>query len=156
MGDQWYVAWGKKKLGPFSLEELKERARTGRVLPIDMVFQEGTPKWRPASEVEGLCWRTAEKVVQAVPLSPHSQTPISPPTAPTNPGDMVEGIPLPPTPTSPTPLALARDYAEALENLDGGTDVPSPLTNHAPLVPASVNPEDISEPEPLPPLPTNP
>ena len=53
MFDQWYVAKGKLKLGPFSFDHLKELARTGELLPIDMVLQVGVPKWRSAREVEG-------------------------------------------------------------------------------------------------------
>jgi hypothetical protein len=56
MVDQWFVARGKHKVGPHSFAELKELARTGGVLPTDMVFQEGGQKWRTAGAVEGLFW----------------------------------------------------------------------------------------------------
>jgi hypothetical protein len=51
---QWYVAKGKQKLGPFKRAELQTLARENRILPTDMLHKEGTPKWIPASSVQGL------------------------------------------------------------------------------------------------------
>src|SRR5262245_33715548 len=99
MGDHWYVARGKQKLGPFSFEELKERARTGGVLPVEMVLQEGTDRWRSAGEVEGLCWRAGDDVAHAVPPPASPPTAAPPGRAPTGPEEVLEGIPLPPAPT---------------------------------------------------------
>src|SRR6266568_1727060 len=100
MADQWYVALGNKKIGPFSFEELKERARAGTLLPIDMLWQEGTQRWRSASEVDGLCWPSAKAPGEAgsLPASPHNAIP--PLAVPINPGDIIGGKPLPTTPAA--------------------------------------------------------
>ena len=50
---RWYYAKDQKKMGPVSLAQLR-RLLAERVLkPEDMVFQEGTTKWRPLAEVAG-------------------------------------------------------------------------------------------------------
>jgi uncharacterized protein (TIGR03067 family) len=54
MADSWHVAKGKTKLGPFSLEQLQELARTGELLPSDMVLPAGSGKWTSASGVNGV------------------------------------------------------------------------------------------------------
>ena len=54
MAEQWYVARGKEKLGPFSAAQLKALATQGRLLPTDMLHKEGLPKWVTASSAQGL------------------------------------------------------------------------------------------------------
>jgi hypothetical protein len=54
MAGRWFVARGKKNYGPYTFEQMKHWAEGGNVVPVDMVFQEGTVKWKPASEVEEL------------------------------------------------------------------------------------------------------
>jgi hypothetical protein len=80
MVDQWWIARGKQKAGPHSSAELRELARTGGLLPIDMVLLEGTQQWRRASEVEGLFW-------VPVASAPEPQVPALPPALP----ERVEG-----------------------------------------------------------------
>jgi hypothetical protein len=50
----WYLARGTKKLGPFSTEQLKKLAAGGKLLPTDMLLQDGKQKWISPSSVEGL------------------------------------------------------------------------------------------------------
>ncbi len=47
-----YTRDGKKKIGPFSFEQMKDLAKSGTLLPSDMVMKDGTDKWKPASEVQ--------------------------------------------------------------------------------------------------------
>ncbi len=51
MADQWYLARDNQKHGPYSSVQLQEFARTGRILPSDMLLKDGTTKWVPASQV---------------------------------------------------------------------------------------------------------
>lgn len=50
--DHWYFAQNKKKVGPVSLARLRRLLAEGVLKPGDMVFQEGTIKWRPLAEVD--------------------------------------------------------------------------------------------------------
>ena len=43
MNTNWYIARDKKKQGPFSVAQMQEMARTGQLLPIDMVLSERSP-----------------------------------------------------------------------------------------------------------------
>ena len=52
--DQWFMAWGKQKVGPFSLEQLKQQAGAGKLQPADMLLKQGTAKWIAASEIGSL------------------------------------------------------------------------------------------------------
>ena len=51
--DCWYYANDKKKVGPVRLDELRSLHALGVLKREDMVFQEGTTKWRPLLEVVG-------------------------------------------------------------------------------------------------------
>jgi ATP-binding cassette subfamily B protein len=50
----WYVAQGKQKVGPLSLEQLRQFAAMGRLRPSDMVLREGAQKWVKASTLEAV------------------------------------------------------------------------------------------------------
>jgi hypothetical protein len=54
MAGNWYFARHKQKLGPFSWGQLRQMAAFGLLERADHVLQEGTTRWREASEVEGL------------------------------------------------------------------------------------------------------
>jgi len=76
MADQWYLARDNQKHGPYSSAQLREFARTGRILPTDMLLKDGTAKWVPASEVKGLFPQTSPKPVpQATPKKPQPVVP---------------------------------------------------------------------------------
>src|SRR5262249_46052808 len=48
----WYYASNKTKQGPVTLEQLGQLLESGQLQPSDMVWQEGTAKWVPASSIE--------------------------------------------------------------------------------------------------------
>jgi putative ABC transport system ATP-binding protein len=50
----WYYAQNKKRMGPFELERLRDMLKSGQLKPSDMIWQEGTQKWVPASSVPEL------------------------------------------------------------------------------------------------------
>jgi hypothetical protein len=54
MKDQWYYARTGKSYGPITFSILQEQARTGYLLPSDLVWVEGMMDWMPARSVEGL------------------------------------------------------------------------------------------------------
>lgn len=43
--EAWHYALGKRKLGPFSLDEMKAMAADGRLQPEDMVLPPGAARW---------------------------------------------------------------------------------------------------------------
>ena len=52
---RWYVTRnGKRMHGPFSDAKLKRLASSGKLLPSDMLWLEGTTEWVPANSIEGL------------------------------------------------------------------------------------------------------
>lgn len=51
---RWFYARNKKKLGPYSWQQLVELARGGELRPDDLVLQEGEKQWRRASSVPNL------------------------------------------------------------------------------------------------------
>jgi TM2 domain-containing membrane protein YozV/ribosomal protein L40E len=50
----WYVIEDRKKVGPLSFQQLRERVFGHRLRPEDMVLQEGMQGWAPASTVPDL------------------------------------------------------------------------------------------------------
>jgi len=51
---EWFIAQNNEKFGPFTTAQLKELARTGKVLPTDMLWREEFPGWVKATEAKGL------------------------------------------------------------------------------------------------------
>src|SRR5207244_11899961 len=54
MPTNWYYARGKQRVGPVPFSPLQQLANSGQLQPVDMILQEGTPKWVPAGSVAGL------------------------------------------------------------------------------------------------------
>jgi hypothetical protein len=54
MADQWFIVRDDKKYGPYTLVQMKQLATSGKLLPIDMVLEEGKSQWVPASQVEAI------------------------------------------------------------------------------------------------------
>jgi len=54
MASGWYVYRDRKREGPFTVQQLKEEARSGRLKPLDQVWSEETPGWIPAGDAEGI------------------------------------------------------------------------------------------------------
>jgi tetratricopeptide (TPR) repeat protein len=52
--DEWYFARSEKRVGPYSLADLKRLAAAKILQPTDMVWQQGAPKWVVASALDGL------------------------------------------------------------------------------------------------------
>src|SRR5262245_18522622 len=60
MPSRWYYSPdGRSRLGPFSLEEMRQPARDGRLNPTHMVRQEDVLKWTPAADCSELFRRVA-------------------------------------------------------------------------------------------------
>jgi WD40 repeat protein/serine/threonine protein kinase/tetratricopeptide (TPR) repeat protein len=51
---RWYYARDRQKLGPVTLDQLRELACRGELKPADMLLPEGASRWLAASEVSGL------------------------------------------------------------------------------------------------------
>jgi hypothetical protein len=54
MSDQWYYAWRKERLGPYSGRQLQELAEDGKIQPPDTVWQEGVEHGVVAARVRNL------------------------------------------------------------------------------------------------------
>jgi len=54
MAGEWYYAKGNQKFGPVESAELKRLASASVLLPEDLVWKEGQPKWVRASSIRGL------------------------------------------------------------------------------------------------------
>ena len=50
----WYYSVNEEQQGPVSLKELQELLTLGRVNLNDLMWTEGMPEWRPASEIQEL------------------------------------------------------------------------------------------------------
>lgn len=50
----WYVARDGQTWGPAELEQLRQAATSGELLPDDLVWQDGMDGWKPASSVPAL------------------------------------------------------------------------------------------------------
>ncbi|WP_337173334.1 DUF4339 domain-containing protein [Paludisphaera sp.] len=51
---EWYCAIGHKRQGPMTLSTLQNLIERGEVGPADLVWQAGTPDWRPVSCIDCL------------------------------------------------------------------------------------------------------
>jgi uncharacterized protein YkwD len=51
---EWFYAHERRKLGPFSWEQIRQLAASGRVGAADMVLRKGAARWVPAEQVPGL------------------------------------------------------------------------------------------------------
>jgi hypothetical protein len=55
MGNRWFITRDRKQRhGPFSDAQLRQLASSGRVLPSDMLWLEGSTQWVPANSIDGL------------------------------------------------------------------------------------------------------
>ena len=76
MSKQWYVGQDQEQSGPYSWEDLVEKAKAGEVGKSDLVWSEGLENWIAAEKVEGLFAFSAE-APPPIP-SKHSVPPLSP------------------------------------------------------------------------------
>ncbi len=68
MASEWYYTRNGQRHGPVSGHELKRLAATGGLLPTDLIWKDGLPKWRPASATKGLFPARPQTVVVPPPL----------------------------------------------------------------------------------------
>ncbi len=48
---EWYIAQGKKKVGPIAAAQMKKLVASGKLTPSDMVLRQGAKKWTAAGDV---------------------------------------------------------------------------------------------------------
>ena len=75
----WFIARGKERVGPYSLEQLRTLAGRRELTPQDMVLQQGQARWQQAKDVPGLYATVSAPLVQ-----PIAKSASSPPTKPGN------------------------------------------------------------------------
>ncbi len=51
---EWYYARNNQRLGPVSMEQLKQLAASGQLSPADLVWKDGMANWAAASTIAGL------------------------------------------------------------------------------------------------------
>lgn len=78
MADQWYYAKESKRCGPCSYADLKRMVQARKLLPNDMVYNDGAGKWVSAQSVPGL-------FTALVAAAPPQLQPGTNPHAPTSP-----------------------------------------------------------------------
>ncbi len=86
MPENWYLARNNQKYGPYPTDQMKEFAASGKLLPTDMVLQDGTGKWASAGTVffPTATLAAPENQSSPPPLAiPVTQPPSLPPVAPT-------------------------------------------------------------------------
>ena len=54
MSEDWYLYKNEVQQGPYSWTQLYQEARSGRILPDDLVWNQNLQNWIPASQVPGL------------------------------------------------------------------------------------------------------
>jgi hypothetical protein len=50
--DNWYIARDNKTYGPYTTAQMKQMAESRQLLPSDMILQDGSTQWKPASLVQ--------------------------------------------------------------------------------------------------------
>jgi hypothetical protein len=65
MTPRWFLARNRQKFGPYSMDQLRQFAATGLLLPTDMLLQEGAQQWVAANTLSGR-FGTAGLAAQAV------------------------------------------------------------------------------------------
>lgn len=138
MTDQWFYSKLGRKLGPFTLAELEEHARSGRLLPTDMVQPMGVQRWVPAAAVPGL-FRPHKAPV------PAASAPAAPPPMPEWVKQMMEAPPEPEGPAGAVAPAVPVAMPEWVKQM---MDVPAPAEAPA----AETSPEEAAEADAFPPL----
>ena len=111
MADQWYVRKGGKKHGPFTNEQLKKLAATGKIDRTDQLWKEGMEKWVPCSSAKGLF--VAAAPASLAPPPPAFDNPLAAPDS-DDPTAAFSGFEMPayvPTPEEPPPLKPAEPPA---------------------------------------------
>jgi hypothetical protein len=74
---QWYYSKNSTQLGPVSQDELRAKLASGEVSPADLVWRDGLPDWKPASEMAELALGPA---TGGPPALTGGQSPYAPPS----------------------------------------------------------------------------
>lgn len=112
MVDEWYFAWGEHEFGPYSADQLRALAASGRLQPADVVWAAGTTARVSAIRVKNL-FRPAigaprDTEVQAAQVA--GSTPVeevAPPEAPTAPPPVQD------PPARPAPAVVHKKKGRA-------------------------------------------
>ncbi|MFO1043296.1 MAG: DUF4339 domain-containing protein [Planctomycetaceae bacterium] len=72
MAAEWHYSNGGQQHGPVSSAELKAMAKSGDLLPTDLIWKEGMAEWKPASNLKGLFSATPVSTVESSKASPAS------------------------------------------------------------------------------------
>jgi hypothetical protein len=75
MADEWYYTNQGQQKGPVTTAELKQLAQTHQLLPSDLIWREGLPKWMPANSTKGLFPEAPAAAVTPAVVAP---TPVAP------------------------------------------------------------------------------
>lgn len=88
MADEWYYRRNDQEYGPFSSQQLKQRAASGELAPNDLIRRSDMEKWIEARQVKGLNTQPAQEQTAATPPPP---PPI--PAQPSTPPSIVTEVP---------------------------------------------------------------
>ena len=67
MATEWHYSKGGQQHSPVSAADLKALAKSGELLPTDMIWKEGMAEWKPAGSLKGLFPPTAAPAPQKAP-----------------------------------------------------------------------------------------
>src|SRR4051812_3129029 len=102
MPSTWYYARAGNKFGPHSNEEINALAADGKILPNDLVWNEGMSIWTAAAKVDGLL---PAPVAAAAPIAP-------PPMSGRSLNYAGSGVAAPTGPIAAPPMTLVRTPSE--------------------------------------------
>ena len=72
MANEWHYSKDGQQHGPVSASDLKNLAKSGDLMPTDLIWKEGMAEWKPASNVKGLFSATPVSAVESPKASPAS------------------------------------------------------------------------------------
>lgn len=119
MAERYYYAQGETESGPFTANQMRERAATGRIGPTDAVWKEGTTQRIEAGRVKNLF---------AAPDASGGGDPAPAPTPPSGPDPVAADAGLA---SAPAPVAVAEIPAAETADPPAEADQPAP----APVAP---------------------
>jgi hypothetical protein len=100
---EWYYARNNQRLGPVSMDQLKQLASTGGLSPTDLVWKDGMPNWAAASTIAGLFPAPAAAARPAAVASPAAPAAVAPAPA----------VSAAPAAVAPAPGVSPDDFAVA-------------------------------------------
>ncbi len=92
MSQQWYLSREGRRYGPYSWEQMREFAGSGKVMQQDLIWTNQLTDWVKAAEVEGL-FKPAQPDQAAPPAPPNQpqETPVTQGQAPRQPAGVQSG-----------------------------------------------------------------